>query len=66
VGVDELAADAAASIAARQRGAGRPVEIRDVLIAGITQARRATLATRDIRHFEATGILLVNPWRVPA
>lgn len=59
---DQAAADAAAAIAARQREAGRPVEIRDVQIAGIAAARKATLATRNTRHFDGTGIALVDPW----
>lgn len=44
------------------RRAGRPVEIRDVQIAGIAAARRASLATRNVRHFAEFGIALVNPW----
>lgn len=63
IGVDEPAAQAAGAIAARQRAAGRTVEIRDVLIAGIATARKATLATRNLRHFAQTGIKLVDPWR---
>jgi len=59
---DEPAAEAAASFAAERRSAGRPVEIRDVQIAGIAQARRATLATRNIRHFDGLGLQLVDPW----
>lgn len=59
---DAAAAEAAAAIAAAQRGAGRPVEIRDVQIAGIVAARKATLATRHVRHFERTGIELIDPW----
>lgn len=59
---DQAAADAAAAIAARQRQAGRPVEIRDVQIAGIAAARKAALATRNTRHFEGTGITLIDPW----
>jgi len=59
---DQAAADAAAVIAANQRAAGRAVEIRDVQIAGVTAARKATLATRNTRHFEGTGIALINPW----
>lgn len=59
---DQMAAEAAAIIAARQREAGRPIEIRDVQIAGITAARKATLATRNTRHFEGTGITLIDPW----
>lgn len=59
---DQTAAEAAGIIAARQREAGRPIEIRDVQIAGITAARKATLATRNTRHFEGTGITLIDPW----
>lgn len=59
---DQAAAEAAAAIATEQRRAGRPVEIRDVEIAGIAAARKATLATRNTRHFEGTGIVLIDPW----
>jgi len=59
---DQAAADAAAVIAARQREAGCPVEIRDVQIAGIAAARKATLATHNTRHFDGTGITLIDPW----
>lgn len=61
---DQYAADAAGRIAAKSRKAGRPVEIRDVQIAGITRARRATLATHNVRHFENLGLDLVDPWNV--
>ena len=59
---DEIAARTAGSIAAREREAGRTIEIRDAEIAGIAAARKATLATRNTRHFAKTGIKLVNPW----
>ncbi len=59
---DAAAAAASAVIAGRQRGAGRPVEIRDVQIAGIVAARKAILATRNTRHFDGTGIALIDPW----
>ncbi|TVR77916.1 MAG: type II toxin-antitoxin system VapC family toxin [Rhodospirillales bacterium] len=59
---DQAAADAAATIAARQREAGRTVEIRDVQIAGIAVARKATVTTRNTRHFAGTGITLIDPW----
>ena len=61
---DRAAAEAAAAIAARERGLGRGIEIRDVQIAGIATARRARLATRNVRHFEGLGIALVNPWKI--
>ncbi len=60
---DLAAARASASIAAQQRKIGRPVEIRDVQIAGIALANKATLATRNIRHFQGLGIHLIDPWK---
>ena len=60
---DQGAAMAAAMIAAQQRRTGRPVEIRDVQIAGIASARKASLATRNTRHFQGLGISLVDPWK---
>jgi toxin FitB len=59
---DETAATAAGAIAADRQRAGQSVEIRDVQIAGIAASRRAVLATRNTRHFEGTGIELINPW----
>lgn len=59
---DHAAAEAAGRIAAERRREGRPVEIRDLEIAGIATARKATLATRNIRHFEELGLTLVDPW----
>ncbi len=60
---DRAAADAAGTIAASRQRAGRTVEIRDVQIAGVAISRKATLATRNVRHFEGLGIRLVNPWK---
>jgi predicted nucleic acid-binding protein len=59
---DQRAAAAAGAIAATRQRAGRSVEIRDVQIAGIAAARRATLATRNLRHFDGLGVSVVNPW----
>lgn len=59
---DQAAGQAAGLIAGERRRAGRTVEIRDGLIAGIVKARKATLATRNTRHFEECGLLLVDPW----
>lgn len=63
---DAAAADAAGTLAARQQQAGRSVEIRDAQIAGIALARRATLATGNIRHFTDLGLRLVDPWQPAA
>lgn len=59
---DLPAADAAGAIAAVRRRAGRPVEVRDVQIAGIVAARKATLATRNVRDFEGVGLTIIDPW----
>jgi predicted nucleic acid-binding protein len=59
---DLAAATAAGAIAAKQRRGGRPVEVRDVQIAGIVVARKASLATRNVRHFAGIGVNLVDPW----
>ena len=59
---DQAAARAGARIAAERRRIGRPVDVRDVQIAGIVFAHDATLATRNVGHFEGLGLRLVNPW----
>lgn len=59
---DTAAATAAGKIAGERQTSGRPVEIRDVQIAGIATARRAQLATRNTRHFADLGIALFDPW----
>ena len=60
---DEMAAVTAAQLAAERQRAGRIVDLRDTLIAGIAQARRATLATRNTRHFEGLDVPVVDPWQ---
>jgi predicted nucleic acid-binding protein len=59
---DQEAAHEAAGRAAGRRAAGRPVDFRDVESAGIVAARRATLATRNVRHFADLDVALVDPW----
>jgi predicted nucleic acid-binding protein len=59
---DMAAALAAGAIAAETQRTGRSVDFRDVQIAGIAASRRATVATRNVRHFDGAGVDLVNPW----
>ncbi|WP_434782175.1 PIN domain-containing protein [Ferrovum myxofaciens] len=59
---DANAASRAALLAAQRKEQGRPVDMRDTFIAGISLARRATLATRNLRHFDDLPITVVNPW----
>ena len=62
VAFDEAAAHAAAQIAAERRRLGRSIEIRDVQIAGVAAARKAAIATRNVRHFQGLGPDLIDPW----
>jgi toxin FitB len=59
---DSEAAERAAELAAKRRSIGRPGKLRDTMIAGIVLASRATLATRNARHFEDIAKSVVNPW----
>lgn len=60
---DSSAATAAAALTAVRRKRGRPVDFRDTQIAGIVLARRATLATRNGKHFADLDVPVVNPWQ---
>jgi toxin FitB len=59
---DSAAAVEAAALAAGRQKAGRPIDMRDTQIAGIALARRATLATRNVRDFEDLNVPVVDPW----
>ena len=59
---DTGAAAQSATLAAQRQLAGRPVDMRDTQIAGIAQSHRATLATRNLTHFEGLSVPVVNPW----
>jgi len=60
--LDVNAAVQAATLAATRKTQGRPVDMRDTFIAGIALARRATVATRNVRHFDELTVPVVNPW----
>ena len=59
---DRPAAEAAAALAAERQRQGRTVDIRDTQIAGVVLARRATFATRNVKHFSDPGADIINPW----
>ena len=59
---DSAAAVAFAEIFADRHGAGRPISFPDCQIAAIARSRDMTVATRNVRDFEDTGIHIVNPW----
>lgn len=44
------------------RTAGRPIGEMDTLIASIAMANQATLATRNVKHFERISELKIEKW----
>lgn len=59
---DLAAAQRAAELEATGRKTGRPRDRRDTMIAGIVLASHATLATRNMKHFDDIAKSVVNPW----
>ena len=60
---DSAAAREAALLAADRQKSGRSVDMRDTQIAGIALARRATVATRNVRHCRDLEVPVVDPWK---
>ena len=54
----------AADLMAQRKRKGRPVEVRDTIIAGIVLANRGTLATRNTQHFADLPLTVINPWEI--
>jgi predicted nucleic acid-binding protein len=59
---DTSAAEQTALLMAERRRSGRTIEVHDSMIAGITIARHAILATRNTRHFAHLAVAVVDPW----
>ncbi len=57
----EAAGEYAAVLGARTRS-GSPISSADAQIAAVCRTHDATLATRNTKDFEGTGVHLVNPW----
>ena len=47
---------------AKLRRAGRGIDLRDAMIAGIALSQNAMLATRNVRHFDDESLKVLNPW----
>jgi predicted nucleic acid-binding protein len=60
---DRHAAAAYALVVADRDRLGQPISVADAQIAAICRARGATLATRNTKDFQDTGIELIDPWR---
>jgi len=59
---DAQAATVAAGLMAQRQRTGRSGDLRDAMIAGIVIASHATLATRNMRHFDDLSVPVVDPW----
>jgi len=62
IAFDAVAANHAGDLMAARQKNGRPVDLRDTMIAGIVLAHHATLATRNIGPFNDISATVVNPW----
>ncbi len=60
--VDQIIAEAAGSGRGRAASQGRTVTPLDALIAATAQIRSLTLATRNVRDFEALDVPTIDPW----
>jgi predicted nucleic acid-binding protein len=59
---DDAAASQAADLMASRQNKGRPIDLRDTMIAGIVLARQAGIATRNTDHFSDISATVINPW----
>ena len=59
---DAAAAQQAGDLMASRQKKGQAGDLRDTMIAGIVLAHHATLATRNITHFEDLSVPVINPW----
>jgi predicted nucleic acid-binding protein len=62
VSFDLAAANSYGDLVARREARGCPISVFDAQIAAVCQAHNASLATRNIKDFEATGIAVIDPW----
>ena len=60
---DTRAAHHYADIMSSREMAGRPIAVLDCMIAAIARSRGASIATRNVKDFEAVpGLNVINPW----
>ena len=62
---DLNAASVYAVMLAERERIGQSMAMADAQIAAICLSRDATLATRNVKHFEGLGLALMNPWDSP-
>lgn len=59
---DLIAAGSYGPIVAGREANGRPISVFDAQIAAVCRARSAKLATRDVKDFQDTGVIVLDPW----
>ena len=62
IAIDAPIAENAGRARAKAAAEGRVVDPLDALIAATAQTRSLTLATRNVRDFEAFDIIVTDPW----
>ena len=60
---DIEAAEQLAQILTRTEKIGRKTPAPDAYVAAIAMARGFAVATRNVDHFQDTGVSIVNPWK---
>lgn len=60
--IDRRVADLWGVMMARGRRAGTALDAMDAFVAAVADERGLTLATRNVRHFDALDIPLLDPW----
>lgn len=63
--VDLEVADMLGRVLASCEARGRPVRGADAAIAATGLCHELTVVTRNVRDFEATGVMVLNPWEAP-
>jgi len=51
-----------AEFQAKARSIGRPLSVADGIIAATAASNGFAVASRNVSHFETTGVPLINPW----
>ena len=59
---DVEAAEQLAQIVFRMAKIGRKADAPDAYIAATAAAHGFSVATRNVKHFEHTGVTVINPW----
>jgi predicted nucleic acid-binding protein len=65
LGIDQETAEVWGQLSATAQNRGDGIRVADGLIAATAQQHGLHVATRNIKHFEAAGVLFVNPWPAP-